>query len=75
MLDPARCTMSAMLASAKPRSVNTCRAASSSARCVCAVRLHCQAPPAGPSFGNLGMNLLLTGTPAHLEANSRKAFC
>src|SRR5207247_2343836 len=52
--------MSAMLASAKPRSVNTRRAASSSARCVCAVRLHCQAPPGGPSFGNLGMGLLLT---------------
>jgi hypothetical protein len=39
------------------------------------VRLHCQAPPGGPSFGNLVMDLLLTGTPAHLEANSRKAFC
>jgi len=24
------------------------------------VRLHCQAPPGGPSFGNLGMDLLLT---------------
>ena len=54
--------MSAMLASAKPRSVNTCRAASSSARCVCAVRLHCQAPPAGLSFSNLAMDLPLTAS-------------
>src|SRR6202000_3374737 len=48
-LDPARSTTSAMLASAKPCPVNTARAASSSARCVCAVLAHCQEPaPALP---------------------------
>src|SRR2546421_12210042 len=43
-LDPARSTTSAMLASANPWPVNTTRAASSSARCVCAVLAHCQEP-------------------------------
>src|ERR1700749_1807728 len=48
-LDPARSTTSAMLASAKPCPVNTARAASSSARCVCAVLAHCHEPaPALP---------------------------
>src|SRR6476619_5921141 len=53
-LDPARSTTSAMLASAKPCPVNTARAASSSARCVCAVLAHCQEPaPALPLDGRL----------------------
>src|SRR5436190_24275819 len=53
-LDPARSTTSAMLASAKPCPVNTARAASSSARCVCAVLAHCQEPaPALPLDGAL----------------------
>src|ERR1700761_2007345 len=43
-LESARRTTSAMLASAKPCSTNTSRAASSSARCVPAVRAHCQEP-------------------------------
>src|SRR6516225_3807173 len=43
-LDPARSTTSAMLASAKPCSVKTARAASSSARWVSAVLAHCQEP-------------------------------
>src|SRR5262249_54134170 len=36
-----------MLASEKPRPAKTSRAASRSARCVRAVRPHCQPPPAG----------------------------
>src|SRR6476659_1182218 len=76
-LDPARSTTSAMLASAKPCPVNTARAASSSARCVCAVLAHCQEPaPALPLAGRLdgtrgGRATGATGHHPFSESDSR----
>src|SRR6185437_4423856 len=75
-LEPARSTMSLMLALVKPCSVKTSRAASSSARCVSAVRLHCQPPalalPRGSrSCRSASANPDPPFSPRVIEPNSR----